>query len=458
MKCAILWTGGKDSCIALHEANAAGYTIAALVTFTPAQPVFLAHPIEVMQLQAEALGLPHIPLVVNEPFRESYAEQLRRLKNEDGISCVVSGDIDEVDGHASWMEACCADAGMELWRPLWKMERVAAIAKAKQHGLRFLLSCVKQPFFDAGWVGKIFDAAQLEELETAATEKGFDLCGENGEYHTIVLDALLFRSALQVSGGAPASKGELLYLSGAKWSLVAKKESRKKVAMAWSGGKDSSLALYRVLQQDYEVVSLFTTITAAFRRVTMHGVREELVDLQAKQAGIPLLKMFPGGSTNEAYEKALQEVFAQLKAQGVEAIVFGDIYLEDLRRYREQQLAAAGLEGIFPLWKNDPRALLDEFFSLGFRTMTCCIHAGVLEERHAGQELDAAFVQALPANVDPCGENGEFHTFCFAGPIFKAPLAIRTGEKLFQQLALSSSDPAANQHPGFWYCDLLPAE
>jgi|GEM_PF-31828 len=457
MKAAILWTGGKDSCIALHETWRAGHQLRALVTFTPENPEFLAHPLEVIKLQAEALRIGHLQVQITPPYKESYVAQLRELKKRYGIGLLVSGDIDEIDGHASWMEDCCAQAGIELRRPLWKMPREHVFAKAKEYGLHFLLSCVKPPFLEKKNVGSEFYPAAMEELQQLAAKNNFDPCGENGEYHTLVLDAALFRKKLSRSAGEVREKNNLYYLHGANYALHEKAFTRpsyprKKIAMAWSGGKDSALALHRLQQTNVEIVALFTTITKEFGRVTMHGVREELIEAQAERIGLPLLKMYPGGNTNEAYENALQELVQQLRTQGVEAIAFGDIYLEDLRSYREKQLRSAGLEGIFPLWKEQPADLLEEFFHLGFRTITCCV-SSALGEKRAGADLDRDFIAALPEGVDPCGENGEFHTFCFAGPVFSRPVQLQKGERILKalQLKTSGNEEAA---PGFWYCDL----
>lgn len=232
--------------------------------------------------------------------------------------------------------------------------------------------------------------------------------------------------------------------------------------MAWSGGKDSSLALHRVLTQGhYEVVALLTTISAEFRRISMHGVREELLDQQAQALGIPLVKMEVLERTNVAYEKELERHLRDFKAQGVEAIIFGDIHLADLRAYRETILDRVGLKGIFPLWQESPPVLLTEFFAEGFQSVTCCVDVQKLGEEHVGRLIDDAFVQSLPAGVDVCGENGEYHSYCFDGPIFQQPVAYVLGDKQFRPLVLNPADPGcslpATSTPGFWYCDLLPA-
>ncbi|TXI11376.1 MAG: diphthine--ammonia ligase [Rhizobium sp.] len=232
--------------------------------------------------------------------------------------------------------------------------------------------------------------------------------------------------------------------------------------MAWSGGKDSSLALHRVLMQgEYEVFALLTTISSEFRRISMHGVREELLERQASALTIALVKMEVHERSNVAYEQALEHHLREFKAQGVEAVIFGDIHLADLRAYRETILQRAGLKGVFPLWQEKPAALLAEFFKAGFQSVMCCVDARCLAEQHVGRLLDEAFVNALPAGVDVCGENGEYHSFCFDGPIFRQPVAYALGDKQFRPLVLNSADPdcdlPASRTPGFWYCDLLPA-
>jgi uncharacterized protein (TIGR00290 family) len=217
---------------------------------------------------------------------------------------------------------------------------------------------------------------------------------------------------------------------------------REKIAFCWSGGKDSALALYRMLRDErYEVVSLLTTCSEAFQRVSMHGVRVELADAQARAIGLPLVKMFvSASSTNDEYERKMAEHLRAFKADGVTAMVFGDIFLEDLRQWREERLARVGMRGIFPLWKRDTRELVSEFLDLGFASIVCCVNDAYLGEDTVGRRIDRAFIDSLPAHVDPCGENGEFHSFAFAGPIFAQPLNVAVGEKVLRD--------------GFWFCDL----
>ena len=194
----------------------------------------------------------------------------------------------------------------------------------------------------------------------------------------------------------------------------------ERVLMSWSGGKDSSLALYEVLAEaKYEVVALLTTLSSTYRRVSHHGVREELLDEQAASLGLPLEKMFLSDSLSlSEYEAHMGEVLNQYSAGGVSAVVFGDIFLEDLRRRREEKLALVGMKGIFPLWGENTAALARRFIRLGFKAKLVCIDPDKLEVDFAGCEIDNEMLARLPSDVDPCGENGEYHSFVYDGPIF----------------------------------------
>ena len=197
----------------------------------------------------------------------------------------------------------------------------------------------------------------------------------------------------------------------------------------------------------------------------MHGVREELLEAQARSLGLPLEKMFVSRlSTNEEYAEKMAAILLRYKAQGVETVVFGDIFLEDLRAWREANLAQVGMRAVFPLWKNDTPQLMTEFCALGFRAVLYCANDAYLCESHVGSELDAEFVNSLPANVDPCGENGEYHSFVYAGPIFREPLPICVGEKVYRPLEITHPSSAVCPPPdaagkpqskGFWFCDLV---
>lgn len=185
--------------------------------------------------------------------------------------------------------------------------------------------------------------------------------------------------------------------------------TREKIIFCWSGGKDSALALNRLRQDGrYEIVSLLTTCNEHFQRVSMHGVRLELLDAQAAAIGLPLEKVFVSQrSSNDEYQEKMTACMRAHQARGVSACAFGDIFLEDLKLWREANLAQVGMRGIFPLWKCDSRELIREFFALGFGTVICCVNDAYLGEDAVGRNLHAEFIRSLPPEVDPCGENGE---------------------------------------------------
>ncbi|HXT12868.1 MAG TPA: diphthine--ammonia ligase [Candidatus Angelobacter sp.] len=241
---------------------------------------------------------------------------------------------------------------------------------------------------------------------------------------------------------------------------------KEKIVFCWSGGKDSALALNRLLAEgQYEVVSLLTTCNEHFQRVSMHGVRLELLEQQAAAIGLPLEKVFVSRrGSNEEYQQKMSSCLLAHKSRGVSGCAFGDIFLEDLKQWREQNLAKVGLRGIFPIWKVDSRELIREFIRLGFRSIICCVNDAYLDESILGRNIDAEFINSLPPDVDPCGENGEFHSFAFAGPIFKRPLQVKIGDKVYrpveethptQQSAVCPLT-SARRARGFWFCDLLP--
>jgi uncharacterized protein (TIGR00290 family) len=212
----------------------------------------------------------------------------------------------------------------------------------------------------------------------------------------------------------------------------------------WSGGKDSAMALH-VLRSagDCRITALLTTVTEKYDRISMHGVRRVLLDRQAESLGLPLHPvLIPPQCVNTVYEERMKEALEQHLAQGVRHVAFGDIFLEDLRVYREKNLAQVGMQAVFPIWKRDTKELAREFVRLGFRAIAVCVDLRVLDASFAGRELDASFFADLPPGVDACGENGEFHTYVFDGPVFKTPIAVRTGEKVVRD--------------GFYFCDLLP--
>lgn len=234
----------------------------------------------------------------------------------------------------------------------------------------------------------------------------------------------------------------------------------KKAIFCWSGGKDSAYALGKILSDgEYQVSYLLTTINGQFQRISMHGVREILLEQQAEAIGIPLLKAYVYEGSYEEYEREMEQTLLRARAEGISQVIFGDIFLEDLRRYREQQVQKVGLQAVFPLWKRDTSELINDFIAQGFKTVTCCISDAYLDASWVGRELDQQFVADLPADVDPCGENGEYHTFCYYAPYVKRRIAFSCGEKIYTPLVIKTTDQVCSsneQTQGFWFCDLVP--
>jgi uncharacterized protein (TIGR00290 family) len=220
--------------------------------------------------------------------------------------------------------------------------------------------------------------------------------------------------------------------------------SLEPILFCWSGGKDSAMALHTLLQQNqFQVVALLTTVTEGYDRIAMHGVRRELLRRQAESLRLPLHEVrIPPQCANPVYEARMGEALRLFHSQGARRVAFGDIFLEDLRAYREKNLARIGMTAIFPIWKRDTRELIRYFQDQRFRTIAACVDSKVLDPSFAGRELDESFFRDLPPHADPCGENGEFHTFVFDGPIFQAPIPVRAGEVV--------------NRDGFVFCDLLP--
>ncbi len=219
---------------------------------------------------------------------------------------------------------------------------------------------------------------------------------------------------------------------------------RAHFALSWSGGKDSALALWTLRRWLLEPEALITTVTETYGRISMHGVRRELLARQAEALPIPLVEvLIPPDCVNEIYEARLAEAFAAEPLSGVEAVAFGDLFLEDVRAYREGRLAAAGKRGLFPLWGQDTAALAQEFIDAGFEATLVCVDPRAVDPAFCGRHYDERLLAQLPPGVDPCGENGEFHTFVYAGPIFAAPIACERGEIV--------------EREGFVFCDLTPA-
>jgi uncharacterized protein (TIGR00290 family) len=220
---------------------------------------------------------------------------------------------------------------------------------------------------------------------------------------------------------------------------------KEKVIVAWSGGKDSAFALYEILESgSYEVLELLTTVTRDYDRISIHGVRRALVEQQANALGFPLeITFISKGASDAEYENELLKALKRQQDSGVSYVMFGDIFLEDVRKYRERILTKAKMNGIFPLWKRDTQVLARQFINLGFKAIITSIDSTVLGKAFAGREYDEKFLSDLPANVDPCGENGEFHSFVYDGPLFRERVGFKKGEIVLRE----------NR---FYFCDLLP--
>lgn len=219
---------------------------------------------------------------------------------------------------------------------------------------------------------------------------------------------------------------------------------KPKLLLSWSSGKDSAWALHVLRQQGvYEIVGLVSTVNTAFNRVSMHGVRVELLTAQAQAVGLPLWQVpIPYPCPYEVYESAMRDLIARAKEAGVTHFAFGDIFLQDVRAYRERQLADAGMTPVFPLWGLDTHALAKEMIAGGLRAVLTCVDPRQIPALLIGREFDEHLLRDLPPSADPCGENGEFHTFCYTAPCFASSIRVRTDEVL--------------ERDGFMYIDLLP--
>lgn len=220
----------------------------------------------------------------------------------------------------------------------------------------------------------------------------------------------------------------------------------KGVLVSWSGGKDSCLALQEVQKQaGMRVEALLTTLTRDFDRISMHGVRRVLLERQAASLGLPLHQIFISkGADNEEYESRMGEAFSIYRGRGIDSVAFGDLFLEDIRAYREKLLARHDMVGLYPIWGRDTCEVIRNFLDAGFKTAVVCVDPQRLDSSFVGRVIDEEFLAQLPRNIDPCGENGEFHTFVFDGPLFKGPVNFTFGEKTCRD--------------SFWFCDLLPAD
>ena len=219
----------------------------------------------------------------------------------------------------------------------------------------------------------------------------------------------------------------------------------ERALLSWSSGKDSARALHEIRETgQVEIVALLTTVTSDYDRISMHGVRRVLLEQQADALGLPLEEVFISANTsNEEYGAKMQALLERYAQVDVSAVVFGDIFLEDVRRYREEKLAQVGMRGLFPLWGKDTGELARAFIDLGFQAVTTCVDSHLLDRTFVGRDIDEQFLADLPPNVDPCGENGAFHSFVYNGPVFRKAIAYAKGEVVLRD----------NR---FYYCDLLP--
>jgi uncharacterized protein (TIGR00290 family) len=216
------------------------------------------------------------------------------------------------------------------------------------------------------------------------------------------------------------------------------------ILLAWSGGKDCLMALQRLLADpQWQVVGLLTTVNQTYQRIAMHGVRHDVLLAQASSLGLPLLEVpmeWPG--SNEAYEEAHERALAEARMRwpGIRHCAFGDLFLHDVREYRIRQLGRVNWRAVFPLWGEDTTALSRRFIGEGHRARLCCVDTRQLDARYAGRPFDAALLDELPAGVDPCGEQGEFHTLSYAGPLFRHPLKLRRGESVLRDERFQFTD------------------
>ena len=217
-----------------------------------------------------------------------------------------------------------------------------------------------------------------------------------------------------------------------------------KILLSWSGGKDSSLVLYELLKgKNTNIISLLTTVTEDYNRISMHGVRKELLEYQAESIGFNLnIVMIPKNASNEEYENKMRLFLKKLLERGPFKVAFGDIFLEDLRRYREEKLSLLGIQGVFPLWKRNTLVLANIFIDLGFKAIITSVDSQFLGKEYVGRLFNKQFLSELPNNVDPCGENGEFHSFVYDGPIFKNKISFTKGDIVLRE-------------DRFYFCDLL---
>jgi uncharacterized protein (TIGR00290 family) len=219
---------------------------------------------------------------------------------------------------------------------------------------------------------------------------------------------------------------------------------KDKLLLAWSGGKDSALALHELMpREDIEIAALLTTVTEGYNRISMHGVRRPLLARQAHSLGFSLEAVaIPQNCPNDVYEQRMREALEKYHGKGIRSAAFGDLFLQDVRAYREERMSRIGMRCVFPLWGRPTAELALQFVELGFRAIVVCVDTQALSSEYSGREYDKDFIRDLPAGVDPCAENGEFHTFVYDGPIFSRPIEVQRGEKVLRD-------------DRFFYCDLI---
>lgn len=244
----------------------------------------------------------------------------------------------------------------------------------------------------------------------------------------------------------PAQSPTIASIHAPKPPPARKGAAKERIALSWSGGKDSTMAAYQLLaSQKYEIATLLTTVTEEFERISMHGVRRELLERQARSLGIALRTvLIPKECTNEIYEVRMREALEDFKAQGISKVAFGDLFLADVKQYRDERLAQVQMSGLYPIWMRDTDELVRTFIGLGFKAFLTCVDTEAIDASFAGRQIDQQLLKDLPENADPCGEYGEYHSFVYAGPIFAQPIACRAGE-------------IVRRTPRFNYCDIVPA-
>lgn len=230
-----------------------------------------------------------------------------------------------------------------------------------------------------------------------------------------------------------------------------------KTVLNWSSGKDAAFA-YHLLSTggQYEVTRLLTTVNNEHDRIVMHGVREELLDAQARAMNVPIEKIkLPAAPDDDTYKQAMNKALTELKQEGIHTAAFGDIFLEDLKEYRIQQLQSVGFDAVFPLWKKDTRQLIHLLEETGIEAMIVCLNEKFLPKEFLGRKIDGSFLNDLPDNLDPCGENGEFHTFVYNAPYFSSPISVEKGEVVYKAYTPAKKD-MDNWNTGFYFLDLMP--